>query len=203
MELPTNACRATDGVDALVMSAAWRPAGLDLLRGARAGWTTADLARWLLGPYAEATSRMAPDARDAGTPPAARGRRVDAHKIAEILQSTCDQVVVALEGARADGGPDFVREAIRDGSVVPTMDGLWIPLDRARMLLKDRVLSLFAADYLLRPQDYVGDLVVCSKCRTVVFDPAARPTGYCGAHRISGFVELLRRPSAPPLRQSA
>src|SRR4051794_14246958 len=45
-----------DGVDALLMTGACRPAGLAFLRGAREGWGAADLARWLVGPYREATS---------------------------------------------------------------------------------------------------------------------------------------------------
>jgi hypothetical protein len=86
--------------------------------------------------------------------------------------------------------------------VVPTLDGFWIPLDKPRMHLTERVLSLFVADYLLRPHDYVRDLVVCSKCDAVVFDSAARQTGCCGADRISGFLQIWG-PSEPPSRLTA
>jgi len=169
-------------VDALITSALWRPVGLELLRGACGGWTASDLARWLLGPYQEATLYV-PRSERKNT----RARKVDAREVQTILRSARAEVVALLRDARWGGGPEFVRTAIRDRAIVPTSSGLWIPLDKSRMLLKDRVLALFAADYLLRPQDYVGDLIVCSKCEEVVFDPAARQTGYCGAHRISGL----------------
>jgi hypothetical protein len=197
MEPSTTQCSLRDGVDALVMSATWRPAGLDLLRGAREGWTTADLARWLIGPYAEATSRV-PRAPPEETPSGTRETRVDPHRIAAILLTTRRAVVAALETAREVGVPDFVEAAIHTGAIVPTMDGHWLPLDKPRMLLADRVLALFAVDYLLCPREYVRDLVVCSKCQAVVFDPAARQNGHCGAHRISDFVELLRSSNAHP-----
>jgi hypothetical protein len=194
MEPTTTVCSLKDGVDVLVMSAAWRPAGLGLLRGARQGWTPVELARWLIGPYAEATSHVA----RAPAEEAPSGARVDPHQVAAILLTTRRAVVAALETVHAVGGPEFVQAAIDTGAIVPTMDGHWVPLDRPRMLLTDRVLALFAVDYLLCPAEYVRDLVVCSKCQAVVFDRVARQKGYCGAHRISDFVELLRSSNAPP-----
>jgi hypothetical protein len=63
------------------------------------------------------------------------------------------------------------------------------------MHLKDRVLSVFAVDFLLRPEDYVGELLVCHVCESVVFDPKARLLGQCGAHRASGFVPRSDEPA--------
>ena len=200
MDSTNGLCSLRDGVDALVMSAAWRPAALDVLRGAREGWTPVDLARWLLGPYSQATSHVPRDA-DEGlaetTPP-----RVDARRLSEILSSAASEVVAALECVRSRGTVEFVRAAIDQGAIVPTWDGFWLPIDKPRMLLSDRVLSLFAADYLLRPRDYVTDLEICAKCRGVVFDRAARQAGLCGAHRIHDLVEVLRPASQPPPRPS-
>lgn len=176
---------ADDAVDVLLMSAAWRPAALELLDGARDRWSPRQLARWLLGPYREATWRL-PRLERA---PSGETPKIERWRIAAVLSSARKAVVDGLRVVHWGGGPVFVRTAIRDRAIVPTKEGFWVPLDKPRMLLKDRVLALFAADYLLRPQDYVGDLVICAKCEKVVFDPAARQTGYCGAHRISGFLE--------------
>ena len=186
-------------VDALVMSAVWRSAGLEIVRGARIGWTRRDLARWLLGPYGEATLHLP----RAGEPRAGDAARVDERRLDRVLATMRSEVIEWLEAARRGGGPEFVRQAIRDRAIVSTVDGLWMPVDKPRMLLKDRVLALFAADFLLWPQGYVGDLVICSKCDEVTFDPAARQTGCCGAHRISGFVELLRGPDGATLPRAS
>jgi len=205
-----------DGVDALLMTGACRPAGLAFLRGAREGWGAADLARWLVGPYGEATSQVPrvvlDDEEDeqgeqgeaftddsAVAPPV---RRVSPLRVRDILLAAQDDVEAEL--ARASQGSEaFVHTAIEEGAVVQTLDGIWIALDRPRMLLKDRVLALFACDYLLRPQEYVDRLSACTKCGDVSFDPAARQTRHCGAHRISDFVELTRRSEPPPALRSA
>jgi hypothetical protein len=176
----------TDAVDALLMSGEWRKAGLEFVHGARA-WTARDLARWLLGPYSAATSRVPrPDC------PRRFGSAADAAAVWEILERTHADIVAALRQAATSEMPELVATARHGGAIVPTPSGFWVPRDRARMLLRDRVLSLFAADYLLRPADYRRDLAVCTRCDAVVFDRAARDTGHCGAHRIRGFVEHAR-----------
>ena len=45
----------------------------------------------------------------------------------------------------------------------------WAPVDVAGMRLRTRVLSLFAADALDRPLDYVENLHVCHRCEAVTF----------------------------------
>ena len=55
------------------------------------------------------------------------------------------------------------------------------------MRLRDRLRSLFAADYLNAPYTY-AELFVCHRCEAVVFDEHAKQLGICGAHRMSGVV---------------
>jgi hypothetical protein len=176
-----------DGVDALLMSGVWRPAALALVRGARERWSPADLARWLVGPYRDATALVP----RVGVEPAPVRRLVPA-QIQAIHRRAARVVVAALRDGQEDAVPTFVAAAICDRCVVPTLDGIWVPLDRPRMRLEDRVLSLFAADYLLRAKDYQRALVVCTDCDAVVFDPVARATVRCGAHRIRSVVVQLR-----------
>ena len=64
----------------------------------------------------------------------------------------------------------------------------WAPRDRARLRLRDRVLALFAADYLTRPETYARELYVCPDCMCAVFDETAVGRGKCPLHdRPSGI----------------
>jgi hypothetical protein len=182
-----------DGVDALLMSGLWRSAGLSFLHAERDKWTHVDLARWFMGAYHRATSFV-----PRSEAPAPEVPSVDTQRIAEIMRSACEEVVATLRDLASGGDPTFVKDAIRAHAVVLSLDKIfWIPLDHPRMRLADRALSLFAADYILSPNEYAGYLTVCRKCDAVTFDPAARQAGYCGAHRISGFFDSLRPRSRP------
>jgi hypothetical protein len=171
-----------------ILGSVWRGVALGFLRGAHR-WTTSDLAAWLVGPYRDATSHVPRDM----TRDMTRGARaVDFTRVEAILRYAARGVLSTLRDLQAGAPPTFVEAAIRDGAVVRTTEGLFVPLDRARMRLEDRVLSLLAADHLLRPVDYERRMVVCARCDSVVFDAVARATGKCGAHRVSGFVEMHR-----------
>jgi hypothetical protein len=177
-------------VDALLMSTSWRPAALELLRGAVEGWTAGDLARWLTGPYREGSVPLPrPRVR-------AQGATIDPRAIVRILRAAREQVLEELHGARWSAGPLFMRSLVRQRAIAMAEDGLWVPIDKPRMLLKDRVLSLLAADYLFCPLEYTRRFALCIRCDAVVFDAAARQTGFCGAHRISGFLQVARPPAA-------
>ena len=88
--------------------------------------------------------------------------------------------------------PQFVEDAIALGSVTPFvwMPGVrgWAPRDRPRLRLRDRVLALFAADYLTRPETYARELYVCPDCMCAVFDENAVGRAKCPLHdRPSGI----------------
>jgi hypothetical protein len=188
------------GIDAAVIAGGCRRAGLEFVRGVHTGWDARDLAAWLTGPYAQATCHV---------PRGECVARIDdeesptsfenAPRLQEVLASARTGAISALEDAESIRGRlVFVREAIRDRTIVPATsangESIWVPLDRRKMNLRDRVLSLFAVDFLLRPEDYVGDLLVCSSCEAVVFDAKARALGHCGAHRASGFMPRHEEP---------
>ena len=60
--------------------------------------------------------------------------------------------------------------------------------------LAARVLSLLAADYLMRPGPFVAELTVCAACKAIEFDPKGRRT-ICHRHRTSGvFAEVVVPP---------
>jgi hypothetical protein len=177
------------GADAASIADACRSAGLDFMRGVRAGWDARDLAAWITGPYAESTCYV-PRGEATLAP-------IDTpFSLAERLRDARAGVLAALEEARSGSSRlAFVRSAIRTADIIPALDAdgasFWIPLDRRKTQLKQRVLSLFAADYLFRSGAYIGELVVCPTCEAVSFDAKARAMGQCGAHRTSGMLDRI------------
>jgi hypothetical protein len=163
-----------------------RTAALDFMAGVADGWTKLDLALWLSGPYALA-ARYA-QGRDLGAP----SRPIAADTLENLLVQTRSHILAGLELAALPraGRFGFVEDALIHHHVVrvPLADAIWVPVDRARMRLRDRVQSLFVADCLNAPDDY-QHLYVCHHCERIVFEPGARDRGGCGEHRISGFIE--------------
>ena len=85
------------------------------------------------------------------------------------------------------GDSDFIDDAIARGLLTPIENQsgslLWVPVDAARMRLRDRVRSLFVVDYLLAPELYAESLLVCHRCERIVFDLSAKQLGHCSLHR--------------------
>jgi hypothetical protein len=145
------------GTSAAKIAAACRRAGLEFLRGVRAGWDARDLSAWLTGAYAKAACYVP---RGEATLTSIEAP----YTLNERLREARRGALFALEDARSSGSRlSFVRAAIRARDVIPAVDAygdsFWIPLDRRKMQVRERVLSLFAADYLLHPGDYTGALV--------------------------------------------
>ncbi len=184
-----------DGVTRASVAAECRAAALELMDGIANGWTKGDLARWLTGPYAEATRHchrgertLVTDGADDRAPAS-----IDPKSIDELLTIARSRMLAALEKAvLSDGALELADEMIERGFVRRALDEagmeVWIPVDGARMRLVDRLGALFVADYLNEPIAYRA-LYVCHRCERVVFDEGARELGMCSAHRrTSGIV---------------
>jgi hypothetical protein len=162
-----------------------------------AGWTKADLARWLTGPYARATRHGARGERVAAAPPAG----IPPASLEALLLEVRGQLLASLErAALVIGELDFTDAIVARGLVRRVRDAsgcdAWVPVDGARIRLRERVESLLVADRLDGPSSY-AELFVCRACDAVVFDPYAKPFGVCGAHRTSGMA------SAEPVEGAA
>lgn len=171
-----------------------RGAALAFMSGVAIGWDKVDLALWLTGPYARATRHAKRGERvaDVGAFSEQARESIEDETIEELVLRVRGQLIAALESAAlSDGSLDFAEEAVSRGLVrrATSAEGeqVWVPVDAARLRLKDRVASLFAADFLNSPTDYRA-LVVCHRCESVTFDANARRFGLCAAHRISGVV---------------
>jgi len=180
------------------VAAECREAALAFMSGVARGWGKTDLALWLTGPYADATRHVK------------RGERVSSpsdheelseESIEELMTRVRGHVLAALEKAALEiGEPEFTAETVERGFVRRAVDadGMtgWVPVDGARMRLRDRLRSLFVADFLAAPEVY-ADLLVCHRCEAVVFDAAQKSLGVCGSHRISGMVPRGENEGAP------
>lgn len=175
---------------------ACRAAGLAFLDGVAAGWQKYELAMWLLGPYREAAVPMDAHPHVPHEPRASQGEPLDEDRIDRILREARWHVLAALEAAALPGARGAHRShsshhkmvdvALAAGHLVARHDGdgrvAWLPVDLRGMRLRQRVESLFAADYLVHPRDYLTELTVCHRCEKVLFDASARRRGDCGMH---------------------
>ena len=160
-----------------------RAAGLAFVNGVAEGWGKKDLDRWLAGPYRAA----------AGDIPGARRGNVHAEwaepvinaRLHGLLGEVRARVLSALARSPDElvSLPAWARTA---GSVMRSVHGDgamgFVPIHWPRMRLEDRVMSLFAVDSLIRPEDYETAIAICGTCSSVSFDAEARSAGACLRH---------------------
>jgi hypothetical protein len=162
------------------------------MAGVASGWEKMDLARWLTGPYAQATRHSQHGERTLVTSSEPAPSSVSPQNIDLLLASTRSRMLAAEKAALSDGALELADEVIDRGFVRRAIDEegmeVWVPVDAARMRLLDRLRALFVADYLDDPITY-RSLYVCHRCEAVVFDEGARQIGMCSAHRrMSGII---------------
>src|SRR5450432_441599 len=138
-----------------------RSAALGFLTNARE-WDKKKLADWLQGSYRPLVigagyQRKLTPAYGSAPPPA-----VAQTTIASILENAHAEVLRQLRDLAASSSSlDAGRAFISRNVVTRCLDELgtagWAPVSHRVSLLSDRVLSLFAADFLARPWDYEYD----------------------------------------------
>jgi hypothetical protein len=164
------------------VAARCRTAALEFTNGAE-GWTKADLAAWLVGPYRAATrsgSVPPPPSSPSGT----HRRSIEPAAVDDMLTDAHVRVLAVLENvAISRDKTTFAQRLAADNTLLRVTDRQgnagWIPVAAPRMRLATRVLTLFAADALSRPGVYES-LTVCHRCEHVRFRDIDRDCG-CGA----------------------
>lgn len=148
-------------------------------------WGKAELAMWLQGPYALVTRHAKKEQRDSLVGDIPLIKQIDVRLVDRIIRSAHTEVLENLQQLLREGSSSFVLRALIAGSVARVEDGYreptWAPA-AGTTRLADRVLSLFAVDYLLREGDYENELAICTTCSYVSFDAAAKKRGFCPAH---------------------
>jgi len=174
-------------------------------------WGKAELAMWLMGPYAQLTQLgPASSRRRSGEfvrPATPMLKEIDARMVTRVVQSAREEVLATLTHVHdSEAGTSFAFTMLSNGFVARCEDrehnAGWVPTADARRLA-DRVLSLLAADFLARPSDYETDLSVCGHCHIVEFDPVAVMRGSCHRHGSGVFVPKSRRSTLPYLPEGA
>jgi hypothetical protein len=139
-------CRLPRGTSVLDVAEDCRRIALLLVVGPLP--TTRALEAWLEGPYRSLVSVVSQP-----TP-------LRADRVVESPAWTRAYVSAAIRGvARTPSDVTFTYAAIHDGSIERCCDETgrlgWCPVDRPNMRLTERVLSLVAVDYLMRPADWL------------------------------------------------
>jgi hypothetical protein len=169
-------------------------------------WGSAELAMWLMGPYASLTRYSTHEGRSGrSTRPMSLLGGLDVERVERVIKRAHAEVVETLERMKtAEGAARFTLTMFSRGFVVPFEDRNrtvgWLPTDVARRL-SDRVLSLVAADYLTRPEDYVAEPISNVFVRLAAPGPQAveidvseedqRPTIPIPRPRLSTIPDLL------------
>lgn len=164
-----------------------------------AHWGKAELAMWLMGPYSQLTQYVSPYSRRRSGEFARSApmlREIDVRMVDRVIKSAHEEVIATLKRTNdAEGGASFAFTMHAAGFIARCEDrghiAGWVPTSDARRLA-DRVLSLLAADYLARPNDYESELSICGQCGTVEFDAISRSRGICPRHGSGMFVPNSR-----------
>jgi hypothetical protein len=171
-----------------------RTAALDFVNRVGASRGKEPLVEWLRGPYRSHVVTIAHASHRRISPATLRPSSVQ-----KLLTRTREQVgATMLSLCDPEEGVTFGYEALAGGLVYRCQDSRgrqgWVPVAYPRMRLLDRVLSLVAADHLLRAGDYESLLFQCSACESLAFDCARRALGICSAHAAHSDIREL----APP-----
>ncbi len=151
--------------------------------GEAESWSKADLTNWLVDVYARLTYDIEIDGL-ATAEPARRDalleglEGLDVQTLQRVIWHAHAEVVERLESLESlSGVAEFTLSMFSIGFVSPFSDANqgvgWVPTTRARRLA-DRVLSLVAAEFLTRPEDYavVPHTSVTSRASTMPESPA-------------------------------
>jgi len=176
------------GMSAADISSACREAGLEFINDSRR-WGKPELSMWLTSRYADLTKHAAKDGEQG----------IDVRLVDRIMATARAEILETLQTIAKDGAASFVLKALISGAVVRCEDAAneptWVPGQATR--LADRVLSLFATDYLTRPGDYESELFVCRECESVMFDEETRRRDVCPNHSAPSMTSGVRRPTLP------
>lgn len=170
-----------DVASAPAAARACREAGVAFVRGTTSGWGRSDLAKWLVCHYAPSVLACG----DAGPRRSCGITVVDEPTIERVVLDARAQVLRTLSVLTVrDGGTTLARTFIARGDVRAVRDAsgaiAHAPVDRTRMTLADRVVSLFVADWL---NDRLSYRVVkhCGECGDVAFGGPLAHDASCSA----------------------
>lgn len=171
-----------------------RAAAAEFVRGTTFGWGRRELAAWLVCHYSpclllDATAAAPKVAAKTSSHFAIATTRLDDEDVERLVLGARSKILRLLT---ALGWPSHAQQiaqrAIRTGAVLeygerPDGDTHWLPVGKPKMLLAERVASLFVADYLEAPEAY-RELSLCRGCGALDFGGLVTHDVLCApAHR--------------------
>jgi hypothetical protein len=175
-----------------------RSAALGFLANAR-DWNKADLAEWLQESYRPLVIGVPKPARKMtpayGTPVSiAPTPSVLPEALAGILENAHTEVLGMLRDLQAarsslDAGRAFIANNVVTRCIDDTGVAGWVAVSHKSSRLAERVMSLFAADFLARPWDYQYDLEICECCENVAFTEVQCCRARSGSQRVVDAVD--------------
>jgi hypothetical protein len=170
-----------------------RSAALGFLANAR-DWSKRDLAEWLQDSYrplvigAPKVQRKLTPAY--GTPVSiAPSPAVSPAELTGILENAHWEILRALRDLQAapsslDAGRAFIASNVVTRCIDDNGVAGWVAVSHRSSRLAERVMSLFAADFLARPWDYEYDLTICETCENVSFTEVSCCRARSGMQRV-------------------
>jgi len=149
------------GVEIRAVAREGSSAALALLRGS--GWGKRELAAWLVGRYrplvAFAAHAPLDDTQEFDPAPPSLGKTVEPAALADVLRDAKGRALRVIETAlRPDDRFDAAWAALERSCVVPAEDCMgepgFLPVDRRRMRLGHRVVSLLLSHRLTSPDEF-------------------------------------------------
>ena len=177
--------------------------------GEAESWSKGDLTNWLVGVYARLTYDTETDGLVSAEPVRCDAllddlEGLDVQTLQRVIWHAHTEVVETLESLESlSGVAEFTLSMFSIGFVSPFADAShgvgWVPTTRARRLA-DRVLSLVAAEFLTRPEEYavVPHASVTSRASTMPESPTQLADDLPDM-----YVERPRFATMPYLREEA
>jgi len=157
-----------------------REAGVAFVQGTTGPFGPRELATWLVEHYEPATAPTRSIVRRSSPP---GDRRIDEATLERVVLDARARLFEMLDKCTtAWSGESFARDMVDGKLVVGVQDegGAigYAPVRYRDMRLVDRVVSLFVADYLTRPSDYVT-LIGCEECGDLAYDGVPSHAHWC------------------------
>jgi len=178
-----------------------RSAALGFLANAQ-DWDKRKLAEWLECSYRPLVVGATQQMRRKLTPAygAEPAPSVHPETLANVLAVAHADVIEQLRNLAAapsslDAGRAFISSSVVARCIDDTGVSGWAPVAHQPSRLADRVMSLFAADFLARPWDYEYDLSICQDCATVSFGDISCCRARSGTQQVARAVSPIAKAS--------
>lgn len=186
--------RLVQGLTVDHIADACRNAAIAFIDGVGSGWEKEELARWLVGPYHQLSMlRISHESMRSENVSGVFPRRtvgtVVNDDVVRVMWEARDEALKVIDAfERGEPGAESFVWKLQSREVFARIEDCngdrgFVPNEAVPQHLSDRVLSLIAADYIVRPFDYEDRVAVCCNCGVMTFGPNARADRDCGTHR--------------------